>query len=339
MKYKEHGDAHRGHPQGSSREGTGSPGAGTPVARHSRDTVPFSRTARSTSLGSMFGGTATQACVAISSAQPKTQTGCTARTSPRSGREPQHCTVPPLPSKSVTRFFFSAPCLVSHPAPSASRPARPPLRGWLRHRCRHLHRSGQPSRSRGRREGSRLALVTCNPPSSAPAAPGHTTLPCTPPQPHHAPPTWKMLPVAGSGTPSFLQLSRGGGVPVAWHRSVTGWRRATVTASPSAMLTEGRAGQRGNKAGGKPLASRAHPDVWDGERVSPRCCCAHLAPKPTPEPGPPQPGCCPGRCRVLGVRAPRGQSAGSHCPQTPPRHPLHLAGVHPSATCKEQGGR
>lgn len=199
MRYKEHGDAHRGHPQGSSREGTGSPGAGTPVARHSRDAVLFSRTARSTSLGSMFGGTATQACVAISSAQPKTQTGCTAHTSPRSGREPQHCTVPPLPSKSVTRFFFSAPFLVSHPAPSASRPARPPLRGWLRHRCRHLHRSGQPSRSRGRREGSRLALVTCNPTSSAPAAPGHTALPCTPPQPHHAPQPGRCCPWLAAG--------------------------------------------------------------------------------------------------------------------------------------------
>lgn len=71
MKYKEHGDAHRGHPQGSSREGTGSPGAGTPVARHSRDAVLFSRTARSTSLGSMFGGTATQACVASALRSPK----------------------------------------------------------------------------------------------------------------------------------------------------------------------------------------------------------------------------------------------------------------------------
>lgn len=30
------------------------------MARHSRDAVLFSRTARSTSLGSMFGGTATQ---------------------------------------------------------------------------------------------------------------------------------------------------------------------------------------------------------------------------------------------------------------------------------------
>lgn len=42
------------------RERTGSPGAGSPEARHSRDTVPFSRTVRSTALGSMAGGTATQ---------------------------------------------------------------------------------------------------------------------------------------------------------------------------------------------------------------------------------------------------------------------------------------
>lgn len=178
----------------------------------------------------------------------------------------------------------------------------------------------------------------CFSPNTAVGKPqGTQPCPARPPSPI-TPPTWKMLPVAGSGTPSFLQPSRGGGVPVVRHRSVTGWRRATVMASPSAMLTEGRAGQRGDKAGGKPLASRAHPDARDGERVAPRCCCAHLAPKATPEPGHPQPGCCPGRRRALGGRALRGRSAGSRRPQTPPRRPLHLAGVRPSATCKEQGG-
>lgn len=171
MKYKEHGDAHRGHPQGSSREGTGSPGAGTPVARHSRDAVLFSRTARSTSLGSMFGGTATRHAWPSALCSPNPNQLHSTHQSPFwEGTAALHGAT--AASKSAKRFFFSAPCLVSHPAPSASRPARPPLRGWLRHRCRHLHRSGQPSRSRGRREGSQLALVACNPPSSAPAAPG-----------------------------------------------------------------------------------------------------------------------------------------------------------------------
>lgn len=170
-------------------------------------------------------------------------------------------------------------------------------------------------------------------------APGHTALPDAAARPLGPimPPTWKRLLVAGSGTPFFLQMSRGGGVPVAWHRSVTGWRRATVTASPSAMLTEGRAGQRGNKVGGELFAIRALPYAWDREQVSPKRC-AHLAPKPTPAPGPPRPGCCPGRRRALGGRAPRGRSAGSRHPRTPLRYPLCPVGTHPSATCEEQGG-
>lgn len=42
------------------KERSSSPGAGSPEARHSRDTVLFSRMTRSTVLGSMLGGTATQ---------------------------------------------------------------------------------------------------------------------------------------------------------------------------------------------------------------------------------------------------------------------------------------
>lgn len=86
-----------------------------------------------------------------------------------------------------------------------------------------------------------------------------------------------------------------------------------------------------------------HPPLWPAmfsltrgmnSGSCPRCC-AHLAPKPAPPPGPPLPSCCPGRRRALHDQAPRGQSAESHRPRTPPHRPTRPVDAHPSATCKE----